>query len=86
MFRSGGGAELGRHSGAYEKFWGIRALQPQVWSEGWGRELMDLVGVQINEDSLTNLEGRWVETINPELLKPSNLHRTQLTRRLKNIK
>ena len=39
MFQSGGGAALGRHSAAWETFWGIRARQPQSWPQGLGTGL-----------------------------------------------
>jgi hypothetical protein len=45
MFQSGGGADLGRHSAAYETFWNLRARQPQVWPKGWGPDLMNFIGV-----------------------------------------
>lgn len=82
MFQSGGGADLGRHSAAYETFWNIRARQPQSWPEGWGPDLMNFVGVQGRGTSQTSPQGRWFETIDPALLRPANLYTAQLARRL----
>ena len=82
MFQSGGGADLGRHSAAYETFWNVRARQPQSWPKGWGPDLMNLVGVQSNGKSDTSPAGRWFEAIDPRELKPANLYDAQLARRL----
>ena len=82
MFQSGGGADLGRHSAAYETFWNIRARRPQAWPKGWGPDLMNLVGVQSNGKSETSPTGRWFEAIDPQLLKPANLYQVQLAKRL----
>lgn len=83
MFQSGGGADLGRHSAAYETFWNIRARQPQPWPKGWGPDLMNLVGVQSNGKSETSSAGRWFEAIDPGRLDPANLYTAQLARRLR---
>ena len=82
MFQSGGGADLGRHSAAYETFWNIRARQPQAWPKGWGPDLMNLVGVQSNGTSETSPAGRWFEAIDASELMPANLYNAQLARRL----
>lgn len=82
MFQSGGGADLGRHSAAYETFWNIRARQAQAWPKGWGPDLMNLVGLQSNGPSETSPTGRWFEAIDPRVLKPANLYQAQLERRL----
>lgn len=82
MFQSGGGADLGRHSAAYETFWNIRARQPQSWPASWGPDLMNLIGVQNDGHSVTNRNGRWFEAISPEALEPANLYESQRSRRL----
>ena len=82
MFQSGGGAALGRHSGAWETFWNIRARRPQSWPAGWGPNLMNLVGVQTSRPSTTQADGPWFEAIDPEALRPANLYEAQLQRRL----
>ncbi len=83
MFQSGGGAKLGRHSAAWETFWGIRSRRPQRWPNGWGPDMMNLVGLPSNDDALTDTTGRWFEPIDPQQLKPTNLYEAQLARRLK---
>jgi hypothetical protein len=82
MFQSGGGARLGRHSAAYETFWCIRSRQPQTWPNGWGPDLMNLIGVESADESITNIDGKWFEVIPPNQLRPNNLYRSQLSRRL----
>lgn len=82
MFQSGGGAALGRHSGAWETFWNVRARRPQTWPRGWGPDLMNLVGVQSKQPSVMKRDGRWFESIEPRALRPQNLYDAQLQRRL----
>lgn len=82
MFQSGGGAKLGRHSAAYETFWCIRARRPLSWPDGWGPDLMNIVGVRSEESSILKPDGRWFEVIAPEKLRPRDLYRAQLAQRL----
>lgn len=82
MFQSGGGAKLGRHSGAWETFWGIQSKRPQKWPADWGPDLMNIVGVQSDEKAVTDKNGRWFEPVDPLKLKPINLYLAQLHRRL----
>ena len=83
MYRSGGGASLGRHAGAWTTFWNIRAARPQKWPEGWGPDLMNFVGVESKDAPVLDEKGRWFEPIPPAQLQPSNLYEAQLARRLK---
>ena len=83
MFQSGGGRALGRNSGAWETFWNIRARRGQAWPDGWGPDLMNLVGVQTTRPTVTQRDGRWFEAISPAALQPANLYQAQLKRRLK---
>ena len=82
MFRSGGGADLGRHCGAYETFWCVRAEQPQTCPDDWSPPLINLVGVVTDAPRRTNQTARWLEPIPPERLQPCNLHEAQLRHRL----
>jgi hypothetical protein len=82
MFQSGGGESLGRHSAAWETFWGIRSRRPIAWPAGWGPELMNLVGLPAEEPAVTEPRGRWFEPLDPEHLQPRNLYQSQLARRL----
>jgi len=83
MLQSGGGAKLGRHSGALETFWCVRGRRSQSWPVGWGPDRMNFVGVRTDVAGVTDLEGRWFEAIPPEALTPRNLHQAQLARRLR---
>ena len=87
MYKCGGGAQLGRHSAAWETFWNIRGAQNQKWPpKDFGPDLMNFVGVQSKEPSQTDENGRWFETITPQNLRPQNLYEAQKTRRLKSGK
>lgn len=83
MFQSGGGAKLGRHSASWETFWNIRSRQPQRWPNGWGPDLMNLIGVPSKDPAVTDDSGRWFEPVNSERIRPANLYEAQLARRLK---
>jgi len=52
MFRSGGGATLGRHSAGWETFWCIRAQHAQKWPDGWELDMMNLSAVPPGQESL----------------------------------
>ncbi len=82
MYASGGGAQLGLHSGAWTTFWNIRAARGQKWPDGWGPDMMNFVGVQSSEPPLQSETGRWFEPIPPAQLQPQNLYEAQLKRRL----
>ncbi|MBI2479235.1 MAG: hypothetical protein HYV60_11560 [Planctomycetia bacterium] len=82
MFQSGGGAALGRHSAAWETFWGIDARRPQQWPDGWGPDLMNLVGLPSDKPSVLQDNGRWFEPISPQRLVPKDLYQAQLAKRL----
>lgn len=83
IWRSGGGAALGKHSAAWETFWNIRAERPQSWPPAaFGPDLMNLVGLTTNAPSVLEKDGKWFEAIDPRHLIPQNLHEAQLKRRL----
>jgi hypothetical protein len=82
VWRCGGGADLGKHTGGYATFWNIRAAKPQQWPrELFGPPMMNLVGVQTNDPSDTNESGKWFEAIDPKQLDPQDLHAAQLAKR-----
>jgi hypothetical protein len=84
MYRSGGGAALGRHAGAWTTFWNIRAARPQKWpAESYGPDMMNLVAVQSDDAPILDENGRWFEPIAPAQIEPKNLYEAQLARRLK---
>ena len=83
MYRSGGGANLGRHTGAWSTFWNIRARQPQKWPPAaYGPDLLNLIGVETKEPAQLSENGKWFEPIPPQQLQPANLYNAQLARRL----
>jgi hypothetical protein len=83
LWRCGGGADLGKHTGGYATFWNIRARQPQSWPrERFGPPMMNLVGVQTNDPSHLDPDSRWFEAIDPTRLEPQDLHAAQLARRM----
>lgn len=82
MFRSGGGADLGRHCGAWTTFWNIRAAQPQIWPQrGWSPDMINLIGVATDQPAEMNKDAKWFEPIPPAQLHPQNLYEAQLQRR-----
>lgn len=84
MYRSGGGADLGRHAGAWTTFWNIRSQRPQSWpATNFGPDLMNFVGVETKDAPVLNQTGRWFEPVAPAQLQPQNLYQAQLDRRLK---
>ncbi|HEY3322569.1 MAG TPA: glycosyl hydrolase family 28-related protein [Planctomycetota bacterium] len=84
MYMCGGGAALGKHSGAWETFWNLRAKQPQkLWSPDFGPDMMNFVGVESREQPVLKPEGRWWEPISPARLQPQDLYEAQLMKRTK---
>lgn len=82
IFRSGGGADLGRHCGAWTTWWNIRTAREVPFPAGWATDVINVVGVRSDDPAVTNPEGRWFEPVAPERLRPENLYDAQLTRRL----
>lgn len=83
LWRSGGGAELGRHCAARGTFWCIRSSRPLAEPpRGFGPSSLNLVGFVSATDGVTESDGRWLEPIPPAELQPADLHAAQLARRL----
>ncbi len=82
IFRSGGGAKLGRHCGAWSTWWNIRTNHPIEFPAGWATDMINIVGVSSHAKSITNADGRWFEVTAPERLRPADLYESQLRRRL----
>jgi len=83
MFRSSGGRNLGRHSAAWETFWNIQAIRPlPSWSDGWGPDMMNFVGVNSRDKMDISPDGKWFEPIDPQEIYPQNIHKAQLKLRL----
>jgi hypothetical protein len=84
LWKCGGGAALGKHCGARGTFWNIRAAQPQKYPPAdFGPASMNFVALQTKAPSETKQDGRWFEAIAPSEIAPTNLHVSQLARRLK---
>jgi hypothetical protein len=84
IWRSGGGAQLGKHCAARGTFWNIRARKEIAWPPaGFGPDLLNIVGVTASQPSLKDPAGKWFEAIPPDELQPADLHAAQLARRLK---
>jgi Pectate lyase superfamily protein len=84
LWRCGGGAALGKHSGACETFWNIRAAKPQGYPpKDFGPASMNFVALQTDQPSEKNATNRWFEAISPDKIIPQDIHAAQLARRLK---
>ena len=90
LWASGGPAELGPHSGAWNTYWNIRARRslaptPAVDLNGkqdWGPEKLNFIGFTTTQSSVLNLSGKWFENIPPHTLLPTDLHQAQVERRV----
>lgn len=83
LWRCGGGAGLGKHSGARGTFWNIRARRPlPPPPASFGPASLNLVGIHTAAPASTEPDGRWFEPLPPASLSPPNLHEAQLRRRL----
>lgn len=83
MWKSGGGADLGRECAARGTFWNIRAAKPQKHPGGFGPPSINLVAVTTRDPSVTEADGLWFETIDPARIDPPDIHQAQLKRRLR---
>lgn len=83
MWKSGGGADLGRECGARGTFWNIRAARPQKHPGGFGPASINLVAVTTKAESRTDPQGQWIENIDPTQIEPRDIHQAQLQRRLR---
>jgi Pectate lyase superfamily protein len=83
LWTCGGGTGLGKHSGARETFWNIRAARPQkLPPENFGPVSMNFVALQTDLPSEKDLLGRWFEAIPPGEIVPQDIHAAQLAKRL----
>lgn len=89
LFASSGGGNRGHHSGAGATFWNIRSARSTPWPN-WQMDAINIVGVRIAEPSkvvpqlpeATDLNARWLEAVEPERLRPTNLYEAMQARRL----
>ena len=82
IFHSGGGAQLGRHCGAWTTWWNIRTKRPIHWPAGWAPDRINIIGVRSDRRPISEVDGRWFEPIAPHRLRPADLYEAQLRRRL----
>jgi Pectate lyase superfamily protein len=84
LWSCGGGSALGKHSGARETFWNIRAASPQkLPPEDFGPPSMNFIALQTDLPSETDSTNRWLESIPPNEIAPADLHAAQLAARLR---
>jgi len=84
LWKCGGGAALGKHCAMGGTFWNIRSENPLTYPPPqFGPETMNLVALQTTQPTETQSNGKWFEAIPPQEILPRNLHRAQLTRRLR---
>jgi hypothetical protein len=84
VYKSGGGRDLGKHAAAWTTFWNLRSRQPVTKApDGFGPDLITIVGVNSRDAAVLELEGRWFEPVDPASLEPSNLYEAQLALRKK---
>jgi hypothetical protein len=82
VWMSGGGDDLGRHSGGWETFWNLRAdrllpLPPDGWCP-----LINLVGLPTKSAASREATGTWLEPHTSSGIQPLNLYAAQLAARL----
>jgi hypothetical protein len=83
IWRCGGGANLGRHCAGWTVFWNLTADKPlSPPPAGWGPATLSVVGMDSQEKSQTDPGKMWFEPIDPDDLRPPNLHSAQLAERL----
>ena len=83
LWRSSGGDALGKHAGARNTFWNIRAARAQAYPPmDFGPASINLIAVATTQRSERNLNGRWFEAIGPERVVPQDIHAAQLARRV----
>ncbi len=82
-FRSGGGAALGLHSGAWGTFWNLRARKPlEPPPSGFGPDALNFVAFG-PPGAAKAPGGVWWEPLPPERLVPADLYLAQRERRLR---
>lgn len=79
-WQSGGGADLGRHCGAWTTFWGIRSAATVTRKPDWSPALVNFVGVPLADPASVDPKGLWIESPT-EAISPANLHEAQLKQR-----
>lgn len=87
LYKSGGGANLGRHSAAWTTFWNVQSENPlHPYPKDFGPDLMNIVGMNSKDPAVLDAAGVWFEPIAPSALEPRNLYEAQLALRLRGPK
>lgn len=82
LFQSSGGGERGHHTAAGETFWNLRTRQPAPSPKSLGNHAINVVGVGLRDAADKMPAGLWCEPIAPGDLRPQNLYRAMLRKRL----
>jgi hypothetical protein len=83
LWKCGGGAALGKHCGTRGTFWCIRSAKPLAYPpKGFGPATMNLVALETDQRPVTDPDGKWFETIDPDNIQPRNLYLAQKRKRL----
>jgi len=84
IYQSGGGAKLGKNSGAWNTFWNIKSKKEIPWPHPkFAPDHINIIAVSTHQKTIKNPKGKWFETINPKHIYPKDLHQAQLKKRLK---
>jgi hypothetical protein len=83
LWTCGGGADLGKNCAARGTFWNIRAKNPLSYPPAdFAPPTINVVGMTTDQPAEINLLGKWFEVFQDLQIKPRNLHKAQLKRRL----
>ena len=82
LFQSSGGGERGNHTAAGETFWNIRTRQPAPNPKSLGNDAINIVGINLRDPAEKLPAGMWYEPLAPGDIKPPNLYRAMLQKRL----
>ena len=84
LWHCGGGRNLGKNCAAYETFWNIQTIQPQQYPpSSFAPTLINIIGINSEQQTVTDKKGKWFELIQPKKLLPQNLYKAQLKKRLR---
>jgi hypothetical protein len=83
LWKCGGGAALGKNCGAWGTFWRIRSANPLAYPpERFGPATLNLVALETNQRPVVDPNGKWFETMDPDIIHPPNMYLAQKEKRL----
>lgn len=83
LWKCGGGAALGKNCGAWGTFWRIRSANPLAYPpERFGPPTLNLVALETDQRPVADPNGKWFETMDPDIIHPTNLYLAQKEKRL----